>query len=108
MARFLSGALSKLKRRAFEVTALTIKCVRTQQAYATHTLTIHIGKPQWHALSSVCLFCDPNRSVILQYLEDKYGDQLYTPATAEDKQLMNLQMRLHDLYIASPNCTAPG
>ena len=46
-------------------------------------------------------------NVILQYLEDKFGP-LYTPESAEDKQLMNLQMRVHDLYIASPNCTAPG
>lgn len=48
--------------------------------------------------------------VILEYLEDKYSDQLpqFKPATPEGRQLMNLMMRIHDIYISSPNCTAPG
>ena len=47
--------------------------------------------------------------VILKYLEDKYGrNDAMTPATPEDRQLMNLMIRCHDLYIASPNCTAEG
>lgn len=49
-------------------------------------------------------------SVILSFLEDKYGHEgpVFEPATAEGRQLMNLMIRCHDLYIASPNCTAPG
>jgi len=51
-------------------------------------------------------------NVILNYLEDKYGDQLaeprLKPATPEGRQTMELMMRIHDLYIASPNCTQPG
>jgi len=51
-------------------------------------------------------------NVILNYLEDKYGEQLaeprLKPATPEGRQTMELMMRIHDLYIASPNCTQPG
>lgn len=49
-------------------------------------------------------------NVILGYLEDKYGDVApsFTPATPEARQLMQLFIRVHDLYIASPNCCAPG
>ena len=49
-------------------------------------------------------------NVILAYLEDKYkeaGPSL-EPPTAEGRQAMQLLCRVHDLYIASPNCTAPG
>merc|ERR1712113_815885 len=48
--------------------------------------------------------------VILEYLEDKYGDQgvSFKPSTPEGRQKMNLLIRVHDLYIASPNCTQPG
>lgn len=48
--------------------------------------------------------------VILDYLEDKYRDEgpSFKPSTAEGRQLMNLMIRTHDLYIASPNCTQPG
>jgi len=49
-------------------------------------------------------------NVILSYLEDKYkeaGESL-EPPTAEGRQAMQLLCRVHDLYIASPNCTAPG
>ena len=47
--------------------------------------------------------------VILRYLEDKYGQRkLFTPKTAEARQKMDLIIRCHDLYVASPNCTAPG
>eukprot|EP00941_MAST-03F_sp_MAST-3F-sp1_P004549 g4549.t1 len=49
-------------------------------------------------------------NVILSYLEDKYSDAgpRMTPATPEGRQEMELLVRIHDLYIASPNCTAPG
>ena len=49
-------------------------------------------------------------SVILAYLEDKYADAgpSMTPSTPEGRQAMDLLVRVHDLYIASPNCTAPG
>ena len=49
-------------------------------------------------------------NVILNYLEDKYGDAgpSLKPATPEGRQAMELLCRIHDLYIASPNATAPG
>lgn len=48
--------------------------------------------------------------VILEYLEDKYShlQPSFKPATPEGRQHMNLLIRCHDLYVASPNCTAPG
>ena len=46
-------------------------------------------------------------AVILSYLEDLHGP-LHTPSTPAARQLMNLQIRMHDLYVASPNCTAEG
>ena len=46
-------------------------------------------------------------AVILQYLEDKYGP-FFDPGGAESRQLVNWQIRMHDLYVASPNCTQPG
>ena len=48
--------------------------------------------------------------VILNYLEDKYSAAApsFKPDTAEGRQLMELFIRIHDLYIASPNCCAPG
>ena len=49
-------------------------------------------------------------NVILGYLEDKYDDAgaPMKPPTPEGRQEMELLCRIHDLYIASPNCTAPG
>ena len=49
-------------------------------------------------------------SVILGFLEDKYDQAKpsFTPATPEGRQLMQLFIRIHDVYIASPNCCAPG
>jgi len=49
-------------------------------------------------------------NVILSYLEDKYGElgQPFKPPTAEGRAHMELLGRIHDLYIASPNTTAPG
>ena len=49
-------------------------------------------------------------NVILDYLDDKYCAHApsFKPPTAEGRQLMNLFIRIHDLYIASPNCCAPG
>merc|ERR1719478_1604504 len=49
-------------------------------------------------------------NVILGYLEDKFkeaGPSL-EPPTAEGRQAMQLLCRVHDIYISSPNCTAPG
>ena len=49
-------------------------------------------------------------AVILSYLEDRYqslGPPM-VPATPVGRQEMELLIRVHDLYIASPNCTAPG
>jgi len=49
-------------------------------------------------------------SVILSYLDDKFSDvgPSLRPPTPEGRQAMELLNRIHDLYIASPNCTAPG
>lgn len=49
-------------------------------------------------------------AVILNYLEDKYADRTpaFKPPTPEGRQLMDLIIRCHDLYVASPNCTAAG
>lgn len=49
-------------------------------------------------------------SVILGYLDDKYSGSLpdLMPATPEGRALVHLFMRVHDLYIASPNCSQPG
>lgn len=50
-------------------------------------------------------------SVILNYLEDKYSNEYgpsFLPENPEDRQLMNLMIQCYDLYIASPNCTAPN
>lgn len=48
--------------------------------------------------------------VIMQYLEDRFGTQgtPLTLDTPEDKAFVNLLVRCHDLYIASPNCTQPN
>merc|ERR1712187_107362 len=48
--------------------------------------------------------------VILEYLEDKYRAHKpsFKPCTPEGRQLMEILIRCHDLYISSPNCTAPG
>lgn len=50
-------------------------------------------------------------AVILQYLEDRFGS--FAPPSLvlespEDRSLVNLIVRCHDLYIASPNCTQPN
>ena len=47
--------------------------------------------------------------VILKYLEDLYGNnEAMTPSTPEGRQVMNLFIRIHDIYISSPNCSADG
>ena len=48
--------------------------------------------------------------VIMQYLEDKYGDvgMQLMPTTPEDRAFVNLLVRVHDIYIASPNCSQPN
>lgn len=49
--------------------------------------------------------------VILQYLEDRYGS-LSPPSlvldTPEDRAFVHLLVRIHDLYISSPNCSQPN
>jgi len=49
-------------------------------------------------------------AVILNYLEDKYSQKgpRFSPSTPEGRALVELFCRIHDLYIASPNCTQPG
>jgi len=48
-------------------------------------------------------------NVILSYLEDKYHlGRSFKPSTADGRQEMELLCRIHDLYIASANTTAPG
>jgi glutathione S-transferase len=55
-------------------------------------------------------------AIILNYLEDKYDSAadgsprkpFFKPDTPEGRQEMDLLIRVHDLYIASPNCNAPG
>ncbi|KAL3791793.1 hypothetical protein HJC23_002424 [Cyclotella cryptica] len=49
--------------------------------------------------------------VILSYLEDKFGGQPDAPKlvmdTPEDRAFVQLLVRIHDIYISSPNCTQP-
>mmetsp|Transcript_23257 Transcript_23257/g.49748 ORF Transcript_23257/g.49748 Transcript_23257/m.49748 type:complete len:291 (-) Transcript_23257:54-926(-) len=59
--------------------------------------------------------------VILSYLEDRFGDgnddtsiskatgstPLITLDNAEDRAFVQLLVRIHDIYISSPNCTQP-
>lgn len=54
--------------------------------------------------------CIYESHVIMQYLEDKYGNMgpSFVPETPEKKAFMNLLVRMHDIYIASPNCTQPN
>lgn len=54
-----------------------------------------------------CLF---ESDVILSYLLDKYQGQgrSFDLATPEERAFVSLFCRMHDLYIASPNCTQPG
>ena len=48
-------------------------------------------------------------AVILNYLEDEYNRNLkFCPESAKDRARMHLLIRLHDLYVASPNSTMPG
>jgi len=49
-------------------------------------------------------------NVILGYLEDKFGSlgPAFIPPTPEKRQEMELLIRIHDLYVASPNNTSPG
>lgn len=48
--------------------------------------------------------------VILGYLEDKYSEfgTSFAMETPEERADVQLFCRIHDLYIASPNCTQPG
>jgi len=46
--------------------------------------------------------------VILSYLEDRFGDGRFILANVEDRALVQLFVRIHDIYISSPNCTQPN
>merc|ERR1719191_505912 len=63
----------------------------------------HKKVPAFITENGDCLF---ESFVIMQYLEDKYGSlgpsmMLDTP---EDRSFVSLLVRMHDIYIASPNC----
>lgn len=49
--------------------------------------------------------------VILSYLEDRFGEQADGPRTVmdtpDDRAFVQLLVRIHDVYISSPNCTQP-
>jgi glutathione S-transferase len=51
-------------------------------------------------------------SVIMSYLEDRFPQNEYAPNfvldTPDDRARVHLMVRIHDLYIASPNCTQPN
>ena len=50
-------------------------------------------------------------SVIMQYLEDRFGcggPPNLVPDGPDNRAIVNLLVRIHDLYIASPNCTQPN
>lgn len=46
--------------------------------------------------------------VILSYLEDRFGDGRFLLTNVEDRALVQLFVRIHDIYISSPNCTQPN
>lgn len=50
--------------------------------------------------------------VIMEYLEDHYNGKgavpSFEPGTAKERAYVSLLVRMHDLYIASPNCTQPN
>jgi glutathione S-transferase len=53
--------------------------------------------------------CAFESSVILNYLEERYNENAcFLPDTPEQRQEMHLIIRLHDLYVASPNSSMPG
>lgn len=54
-----------------------------------------------------CIF---ESSVIITYLDEKYHSHgpSFALDTPEQRALVHLFCRIHDLYIASPNCTQPG
>lgn len=71
------------------------------------TYNPHKKVPAFVTDTGECLF---ESFVIMQYLEDKYGNigpsmMLDTP---EERAFVNLLVRCHDIYIASPNCTQPN
>eukprot|EP00970_Alexandrium_tamarense_P008671 scaffold1657_cov182-Alexandrium_tamarense.AAC.14 len=57
--------------------------------------------------TGLCLF---ESFVILSYLEDRFGEMAkhrFVLDTADNRAFVNLLIRIHDLYISSPNCTQP-
>jgi len=91
---------SKIDRRVIKYTDLN-----TQEFIAVNPLK---KVPAFVRADGATVFESP---VILNYLEDKYAADspvTFTPATPEGRQQMDLMIRIHDLYVASPNCTAPG
>lgn len=71
------------------------------------TYNPHRKIPAFVTESGKCIF---ESWVIIQYLEDKYGSigPSMVLDTPEDKAFVNLLVRIHDIFIASPNCTQPG
>lgn len=47
--------------------------------------------------------------VIMRYLEDRFPNTVpsLTLDAPEERALVNLMVRMHDIYLASPNCTQP-
>ena len=45
--------------------------------------------------------------VILSYLEDRFGDGRCMVENVEDRAFVQLFVRIHDIYISSPNCNQP-
>lgn len=74
--------------------------------------TIHPGQkvPALVTCTGLQLF---EASVIMGYLEDRFGPSHTKPnlilhTSPDDRAFVNLLVRCHDLYIASPNCNQPN
>ncbi|CAB9526703.1 unknown protein (Partial), partial [Seminavis robusta] len=61
--------------------------------------------------TGMCLF---EASVIMGYLEDRFGkstektNSMFVLESPDERAFVNLLVRVHDLYIASPNCSQPN
>lgn len=101
---------------------LWIKCKGLEHVIERKVLTYPDLQTSWYAavnpLKKMPAFmtetddCVFESHVILKYLEDKYTGEgsvaSFEPDTPEKRAFVQLLMRVHDLYIASPNCTQPG
>ena len=98
-------ALKGLKKNEIDVKMIAYPDLQTPEFAAINPLK---KVPALIREDGVSVF---ESNVILNYLEDKYsaqGSRSFLPPTPEGRQLMDLIVRCHDLYVASPNCTAPG